>query len=93
MYLKGKGELYQRKDGLWVCSPVGFWSTQDIWCYIDSHQLPYPAMYDRDRLTVRNGPPIGTTGVNWGRLSDLRRYYPEFWAEFCKHFPEVADHG
>jgi hypothetical protein len=50
-------------------------------------------MYDRDRLTVRNGPPIGTTGVNWGRLSDLRRYYPEFWAEFCKHFPEVADHG
>jgi 3'-phosphoadenosine 5'-phosphosulfate sulfotransferase (PAPS reductase)/FAD synthetase len=93
MYLKGKGELYQRKDGLWVCSPVGFWSTQDIWCYIDSHQLPYPAMYDRDRLTVRNGPPIGTTGVNWGRLSDLRRHHPEFWAEFCKHFPEVADHG
>ncbi|MGA1256546.1 MAG: phosphoadenosine phosphosulfate reductase family protein [Candidatus Nanopelagicaceae bacterium] len=91
--LKSKGELYQRKDGLWVCSPVGFWSTQDIWNYIDARQLPYAAIYDRDRMTVRNGPPIGTTGVNWGRLSDLRRYHPDLFAQFVEFFPEVANHA
>jgi 3'-phosphoadenosine 5'-phosphosulfate sulfotransferase (PAPS reductase)/FAD synthetase len=93
MYLKSKGELYCRKDGVWVCSPVGFWNTQDIWAYIDALKLPYAAIYDRDRMTVRNGPPIGTTGVNWGRLSDLRRYHPELFAQFVEAFPEVANHA
>ena len=86
MYLKKYGELYQRKDGLFCCSPVGWWKTEDIWLYIDKYKLPYPAMYDRDRLTVRNGPPIGTTGVNWGRLAELRRYHPDIWIELTKAF-------
>lgn len=50
-------------------------------------------MYDRNRATVRNGPPIGTTGVNWGRLAELRRHYPDIWQQFAEQFPEVRDHG
>lgn len=46
-----------------------------------------------DRSNVRNGPPIGTTGVNWGRIAMLRRHFPEFYAEFVKNFPEVANYG
>lgn len=91
-YLKKHGELYQKKDGMWVCSPIGFWKTEDIWYYIDRHKLPYPAMYDKNRFTVRNGPPIGTTGINWGRLSELRLHYPELFDEFAKHFPEVKSY-
>lgn len=93
MYLRSRGELYQTKAGMWICSPVGFWSTEDIWSFIDSERLPYAAMYDRNRLTIRNGPPIGTTGINWGRLAELRRYHPEFWQEFVSHFPEIANYA
>lgn len=93
-FLSKWGELHQRKDnGLWVCSPIAFWKTEDIWLYIDSQKLPYPAMYDRDRMTIRNGCAIGTTGVNWGRLTELRKYYPEIWQQFTEAFPEVKNHG
>lgn len=89
-YLLSKGELYQRKDGLWVCSPVGFWSTQEIWQYIDQERLPYPAIYDQlGRFDFRNGPPIGTTGVNWGRLALLRQRCPQIWQQLVERFPEV----
>lgn len=93
MYLKTKGELCQLKSGLWVCSPVGFWKTIDIWNYIDHHKLPYAAIYDRDRMSVRNGCPIGTTGVNWGRIADLRLNHPDLYQEFIKEFPEIRNYG
>jgi phosphoadenosine phosphosulfate reductase len=94
LFLKKHGALHERKDnGLWVCSPIAFWTVNDIWDYIDYFKLPYPAMYDRDRLTVRNGPAIGTTGVNWGRLAELKRYYPEYWQELTNHFPELQNYG
>ncbi len=93
LLIQSKGTLFQRKDEYWECLPVGFWSTTDIWHYIDLHRIPYPAMYDLDRMTVRNGPPIGTTGSNRGRLSHLRKHHPEFWNAFVAHFPEVRNYG
>jgi len=94
LYLQSKGELYQRKDGIWVCSPVGFWKTQDIWSYIDAHRIPYAAVYDKHgRDTVRNGCPIDTALSNWGKLSWLRKYEPEVFEEFCGYFPEVRNYA
>lgn len=94
MFLKKHGLLHYRKDNnLWVCSPIGFWKTKEIWQFIDWQRLPYPAMYDRDRMSIRNGPPIGTTGVNWGRLSELRRYYPDYWQQLVTQFPELRSYG
>lgn len=91
MFVYKHGPLYQRTDNRWLCTPIGFWRTTEIWQYIDAHKLPYPAMYDLDRMRVRNGPPIGTTGANWGRLTMLRRHHPELWAEFCREFPQIRD--
>jgi len=94
LYLQSKGELYQRKDGIWVCSPVGFWKTQDIWSYIDAHRIPYAAVYDKHgRDTFRNGCPIDTALSNWGKLSWLRKYEPEVFEEFCGYFPEVRNYA
>ena len=93
MYLKIHGELYQKKDGLWICSPVGLWRTEEIWQYIDWMKIPYAAIYDKDRMTVRNGCPIGTTGVNWGRVADLKINHPELYQEFCSYFPEIRYYG
>lgn len=93
LYLKCHGELYQKKDGLWICSPVGFWKTEEIWQYIDRFKLPYASIYDHDRMTVRNGCPIGTTGVNRGRIADLKINYPELYQEFIYHFPEIQTYS
>lgn len=93
MYLKCHGELYRKKDGLWICSPVGFWKTEEIWQYIDRFKLPYASIYDKDRMTVRNGCPIGTTGVNWGRIAELKINYPHIYQEFCYYFPEIKNYG
>lgn len=92
MFIQKCGTLYQRKDEHWICSPIGFWRTEEVWQYIDRHRLPYPAFYDRDRTTVRNGPPVGTTGITKGRLSLLRRYHPEIWTEFMNEFPELRNY-
>lgn len=92
-YMRNHGTLHHNKKGLWVCSPVGFWSTVDIWHYIDKYRIPYPSMYDRDRLTVRNGPPIGTTGINWGRIAELRRYHPEAYQVLSQAYGEVINHA
>lgn len=92
--IKGKGEIYTRKaDGMTVCSPVGNWSKAEIFAYIDLHQLAYPAMYDTDRTAVRNGPPIGVTAANMGRVIKFRQLFPEMWRVFCLEFPEIQRYG
>ena len=88
--LNTRGLLYHRKeDGQHVASPVGRWTKTEIWAYIDHHELLYPAMYDIDREQVRNGPPIGTTAVNLGRIVSLRRHFPDIWRAVVTEFPEL----
>jgi 3'-phosphoadenosine 5'-phosphosulfate sulfotransferase (PAPS reductase)/FAD synthetase len=90
--LAKRGLLYKMKNGSWKCCAVGRWTTQDIWNYIDHHELVYPAIYDVDRYKVRNGPPINATGSNLGAITFLKRHYPEIYHQFVKAFPEVKDH-
>lgn len=89
-YLNKYGEVHTLKNGLICCSPVAFWTTQNIWEYIDMNSLMYPAIYDVDRMTVRNGCPIGTTGANWGRLVELRKHYPDIYNQFVNKFPQIS---
>lgn len=87
--LSSKKLLFQMNNGHWRCSPVGWWSKHEIWQYIDLYGLAYPAMYDKDRLNIRNGPPIGLSGLNMGRVEKLHKYFPEIWRVFVYEFPEV----
>jgi len=88
--LQTRGLLYKRKtDGQHVASPVGRWTKKEIWAYIDHHELPYPAMYDVNREQVRNGPPIGTTAVNMGRIVGLRHHFPDIWRVVITELPEL----
>ena len=86
--LNTRGLLYQRKDGQWIGSPVGRWTTQDIWAYIDLHGLPYAAMYDVDRARIRNGPPLGTSAMNLGRVRTFRMAFPEIFRIVSAAMPE-----
>lgn len=91
--LKKRGLLYQRQDGLWVCSPVGHWTTREIFAYIDLHGLPYPAMYDLDRESIRNGSPIDPAVVNLGRIRQLHRHFPAIYRLVVQAFPALAQYG
>jgi 3'-phosphoadenosine 5'-phosphosulfate sulfotransferase (PAPS reductase)/FAD synthetase len=90
--LNTRGLLYQRKDCQWRCSPVGRWTTQHIWAYIDFHALPYPAMYDIDRASIRNGPPLGTSARHFGRVENLHRYFPVIYRHILQEFPAFTAH-
>lgn len=93
MYLSKHGLLHQRKDGMLVCSPVGFWTTQDIWNYIDWQRIPYAEIYDIEgRLNFRNGCPIDTALSCWGKLANLRKKYPDIYFELETIFPEVRNY-
>jgi 3'-phosphoadenosine 5'-phosphosulfate sulfotransferase (PAPS reductase)/FAD synthetase len=88
--IKGRGTVFTRKsDGLSVCSPVGNWTKHEIWAYIDLHGLKYPAMYDVDRLEIRNGPPLGTSALNMGRIQKLKQNFPILWRVIVSEFPEL----
>ena len=94
MFLKKHGELYQKVDGSWVCSPVGFWTTQDIWSFIDANKIPYAAVYDKyGRDTFRNGCPIDTALASMGKLAWLRKNEPSIFEEFSSIFPEVRNYA
>lgn len=91
MLISKRGELYQRiHDGFWVASPVARWTKAEIFAYIDLHQLPYPAMYDLNREEIRNGPPIGATACNLGRIAQLKAYFPQVYRVFVTEFPEIT---
>jgi 3'-phosphoadenosine 5'-phosphosulfate sulfotransferase (PAPS reductase)/FAD synthetase len=93
LFIRSRGELTQLKNGLFLCTPVGFWTTQDIWSYIDNYKLPYAAIYDTEgRDKFRNGPPIDTALANWGKLSVLRYRHPHIWNQITDLFPEYANH-
>ena len=88
--IKQYGEMYKRKaDGITVCSPVGNWTKAEVFAYVDLHSLPYPAMYDLDRTQIRNGPPIGVSALNMGRVMKLKMYFPDVWRIVIAEFPEL----
>ena len=91
--LKSRGLLFQRQDGLWVGSPVGRWTNRDIWAYIDLYALPYPAMYDIDRASIRNGAPIDPAALNLGRIRQLHQHFPAMYHLVIAAFPELARHA
>lgn len=91
LFIRSRGELTQLKNGQWLCTPVAFWKTEDIWLYIDQYRLPYAAVYDTEgRFEFRNGPPIDTALANWGKLANLRARHPQIWNQIVEYFPEYA---
>jgi len=81
---------FNKGNQLWSCCPIGWWKVENVWQFIDRHRVLYPAFYDRDRKTVRNGCPIGTTGINRGRLADLRANHFEYWSKLIAKYPYLS---
>jgi 3'-phosphoadenosine 5'-phosphosulfate sulfotransferase (PAPS reductase)/FAD synthetase len=80
-YMRYQGAVSKRKDGTLVLSPIADWSTNDVWAYIVSRNLPWLRIYDVLGPEARNGL-VGRNAERYGRLAYLRQYFPKayLWA-------------
>ena len=47
--MKQYGMAHYHKDfGLQKVHPIGWWSVDDVWDYIEKHDIPYPDVYDKE---------------------------------------------
>lgn len=57
-------------------APIRDWTTDDVWAYLVTHELPWLSIYDNLGPDARNGL-IGINGSQNGRLVFLKKYYPD----------------
>jgi 3'-phosphoadenosine 5'-phosphosulfate sulfotransferase (PAPS reductase)/FAD synthetase len=97
--LKSRGNFYYTKsDGVFHCCPVLNWSSDQIWAYIVSNDLPYLKWYDLEAEFDGYG---NSRYSNWaglymyetGRIVRLKKTYPELYNIFASEFPEVREFG
>lgn len=92
-----RGELFQGRhrdhlpegDPFWHCNPLGIWTDDDIWAYIENEHVPYSTLYertyrDRRRKTQkvkRNGCFGCATGIAFAdnQMAVLRQIEPRIW--------------
>lgn len=92
---KSKKELIflNKRDKIWECIPLSWWTYDDIWAYIFSHKLKYNTIYDQmDMLTEKERRVsywAGETNRQGGRWVWLARFHPELFNKFARCFPEV----
>lgn len=91
-----RGSLYYAETRkLWACHPLVYWSARDVWAYIVKYDLPYNELYDlapQGREMARNGAMLGTRSARYGRLTQIKRMYPEWFNRFAAEFPEVRSY-
>lgn len=90
-----RGLTYQRADGGWISNPLGWWSSDDVWAYLVSRDLPWHRLYDCeshgvDREQLRNCGWLTVQGdVSDWRIPWLRRHFPEQYELLAESFPRV----
>lgn len=94
--IKSRGELFLRKDGVWECLPVGWWTHWDIWAYILSNGVDYNRAYDKMLDMPIEDQRIsywaGETKAAAGRYVFLKRHYLGLYNQLVDMFPEVGTH-
>lgn len=95
--LRQKGLLYE-SNGIGKCSPIGWWKSKDVWLAIDALNIPYNPLYDKEmppfftRETNKNSGWLTTDKANKGRVTWMKRFYPEEYKELLELFPEVNNY-
>lgn len=83
---------------MWHCNPLAWWTTRDIWTYIQAYDVPYNAAYDvLDRLGVdldrqRIGPLANHRVLQFGQLAVLKAGWPSLYNEFAARYPEARNY-
>jgi 3'-phosphoadenosine 5'-phosphosulfate sulfotransferase (PAPS reductase)/FAD synthetase len=94
---KTKGDLYQRKDGFWVCNPLSNWSATDIFSYLIANEIPIFDVYFKTKFVkkpedIRMDWSLPGNFANSGYCVWLKYYYPELFAKYASIFPEMRNY-
>ena len=98
MLLTHRGTIYTNKrNGMQFASPLAFFKADDIWAYIVSNELPYPAFYDYQdcgmtRAWIRNSSWVTTDGAERGQIVWLKKHYPDLYLQLAEMFPVVTQY-
>lgn len=90
-----RGMIYQRRDGMWICNPILYWTMKDVFAYIVSRGLPIHPHYLMDGPFELKHRRVGSyvssrnRGSEFGRFAQLRYFYPEIYEELVNKFPEL----
>ena len=95
-YLRKYGALYNSKKKGWLCNPLAWWKTIDIWAYIYSRKIDYNSAYDRlSEIGVelehqRIGPYATEKALGYGQMAILKKGWPDEYQRFVKKFPQAG---
>lgn len=91
------GGVVRRIDGTTVFGPVWDWSTEQIWGYIAAQRLPMNPVYSKLRRLgapehfLRVSHMLDGTRLEEGRLTWLRRGWPDIFADIARALPRIRE--
>jgi phosphoadenosine phosphosulfate reductase len=90
-----RGGLYRGSDRTWYCTPLSWWTVDDVWAYIASRGLRYHPAYDvltekgLPREEQRLGMLLDKQTESMGGFAKLKWLEPDTWAEIAREFPGI----
>jgi phosphoadenosine phosphosulfate reductase len=91
------GGIISRADGTVAFGPVWNWTAEDIWSYISHHRLPVNPVYAKlqavgaPEQALRVTSMIDANGLEYGRVTWLRRGWPELFDELATVLPRLRE--
>ena len=91
------GGVIRRADGTVAYGPVWDWADNEIWAYIHRHGLPVNPVYDKLRrlgapeASLRISAMIDGNGLELGRVTWLRRGWPDLFEELARVLPRLRE--
>jgi len=91
------GGVVRRNDGTTAYGPIWDWTTTDVWAYIARHHLPVNPVYDKLRRigaperALRVSHMIDGNLLEYGRITWLRRGWPELFADLAAALPRLRE--
>jgi 3'-phosphoadenosine 5'-phosphosulfate sulfotransferase (PAPS reductase)/FAD synthetase len=79
--LDSRGPLYRLRNGVWHCSPLWDWRTEDVFAFLVSNDLEINPCYFHNRFLspedIRLSWALPTPiGLSMGTMEHIRHYYP-----------------
>lgn len=91
------GGVVRRNDATIAYGPVWDWSTDQVWDYIAARDLPTNPVYDKLRdlgapeVSLRVSTLLSTTGLQHGRITWLRRGWPDLFDALAAQLPRLRE--
>lgn len=92
----GQGH-HRRADGTHTYAPIWAWSAHHVSAYLAAHHIDENPAYARLRAAgatgrdLRVGVALDGNNLNYGRLTWLRRAYPDLYHHIEQHLPRIRE--